>query len=641
MIGLENEGTGLLRAIPRGTCPKRNNRTMQETRTVGRCGDTAGRHGRGLLSCGCHVFSLGLLVASSLLSLAQPQAAPSDSGSDPFQYYAAAGKHLAAGEEAQAGAAFRLFLREVLRTLATATAKTGHLDKALPLYEEAVSLAPGDVDLRMEYSRALFGVTKFLPAKEQAQEAVRLRPENPEALLLLGQVLYQLRDYAGASTQLQAAYAKDPEFGTGYLLGKAYLLEHNDTAARALFDSMLRQWGDSDGNHIFIGRAYSQAGYAKEAEAEFRRAMAINPRVRGAHYQLALSYLRGDEAAGYDKAIPELRAELELEPDDFSSHYMLGYIAVQQSRWEEAEKELVRATTLRPKDLQALLALGDTYMATNRPKDAEVILRQALAIAGNQTSREITRAHYLLGRILLSQPGHQEEGKKELALVAEMQKHSGTVLTADARAVGAGSVLREEAEAPAAATDAAAESAGPESHAADQLRASIADSYNNLGAIAGNEKDFATAANYFRRARQWNAALPGLDHNLGMALFYSGQLREAAPLLRSYLAANPDDTAARGALGFSLFKIEDYAGVVEGLRPIQDQMGQTPKLAFVYAASLARTGAYDEGVGRLKALEAANRSLPEIHYELSLAYQHMGRAEDAIQEMKAYEELKK
>jgi len=615
---------------------------MQETRTVGRCGDTAGRHGRGLLSCGRYVFALGLLVvALPLLSFAHPQAAQSESGSDPFQYYASASKHLAAGEEAQAAAAFRVFLREVLRTLATATAKTGHLDKALPLYEEAVSLAPSDVDLRMEYSRALFNVTKFLPAKEQAQEAVRLQPENPEALLLLGQVLYQLRDYAGASTQLQAAFAKSPDFGTGYLLGKAYLLQHDDTAARTVFDSMLRRWGDTDGNHIFIGRAYSQAGYEKEAESEFRRAMAINPRVRGAHYQLALSYLRGDEAAGYDKAIPELRAELELEPDDFSSHYMLGYIAVQQSRWDEAEKELVRATALHPKDLQALLALGDTYMATKRPKDAEVMLRQALAIAGNQTSREITRAHYLLGRILLAQPGHEEEGKKELALVAEMQKHSGTVLTADARAVGAGSVLREEAEAPSANTEATPESSGPETHAADQLRATIADSYNNLGAIAGNEKDFAAAAFYFLMAHKWNPALPGLDRNLGMALFSSGQFREAAPLLKSYLAGNPDDVAARGAMGFSLFRIEDYTGVVEGLRPIQDQMGQTPKLAFVYAASLTRTGAYDEGVKRLKLLEATNRAWPEIHFELSLAYQHMGRAEDAIREMKAYQELKK
>ena len=375
--------------------------------------------------------------------------------------------------------------------------------------------------------------------------------------------------------------------------------------------------------------------------AEFRKAMEINPQAKMVHYQLGLSYLREDEAAGYDKAIPEFRAELVLSPDDFASHYMLGYIAVKQSRWDEAEKELLRAIALRPKDIASLISLGETYVATSRPKDAEEILRQALTAAGNQTGQEIARAHYLLGRILLNQPGHQEEGKHELAVVAEIQKHSGTVLSADARAAGAGSLLRQEALVENQPAASPAEPTGPEAHAADELRATIADAYNNLGAIAGNAHDFATAANDFRRARQWNPALPGLDHNLGMALFYSSQFREAAPLLKTYVESNPDDVAARGALGFTLFRTEDFAGVVAYLKPMQEQMSKTPKLAFIYAASLARTGAYDEGIQRLQSLEAASPNSADIHYELSLALQHVGRPEEAEREMNLYRGSKK
>ncbi|HYM79276.1 MAG TPA: tetratricopeptide repeat protein [Candidatus Dormibacteraeota bacterium] len=557
---------------------------------------------------------------------------------DPFQHYAAARQHLAAGEDEQASAEFNTFLSLVVHGLASATAQTGHLDKATPLFEEAVNLAPADINLRMEYSRALFNQSKFLNARAQAQDAVRLDPQNPQAILLLGQVLYQLRDYAAARTQLESAFGKNPDFATGYLLGKADLLLHDDRAARAVFAAMLRQWGDTEINHIFLGRAYSQAGYANEAVTEFHRALEINPEAKMAHYQLALSYLREDEAAGYDQAIPEFRAELALNPDDFSSHYMLGYIAVKQSRWDEAEKELRRAVALRPKDLGSLISLADTYVTTNRAKDAEPILRQALAIAGNQPTQEVVRAHYLLGRILLAQSGHQDEAKHELAVVAELQKHSGTVLTADARAAGAGSLLRQEAFVENQPVTSQPE--GPEAHAADDLRATIADAYNNLGAIAGNAHDFAAAANDFRRARQWNPALPGLDHNLGMALFYSSQYREAAPLLKTYVGTNPEDVAARAALGFTLFRIEDYSGVVACLKPIQEQMNQTPKLAFVYAASLARTGAFDEGISRLQALEATTPKSAEIHYELSQAYQHAGKTEDAAREMKLYEQLK-
>jgi tetratricopeptide (TPR) repeat protein len=563
-----------------------------------------------------------------------------ESTEDPFSHYAAARKHLAAGEEQQATAEYQNFLRLVVHSLASATAATGHFDKAAPLFEEAVSLAPNDPNLRMEYTRVLFNLTRFPHAREEAQAAVRLDSQNPQAVLLLGQVLYQLRDYAAARTQLESAFRQNPDFATGYLLGKADLLLHDDKVARALFDSMLQQFGDTDFNHIFLGRAYSQAGYAAEATAEFHKAMELNPKSKGAHYQLGLSYLREDEAAGYDKAVLEFRVELVLHPDDFPSHYMLGYIAVKQSRWDEAERELLRAISLHPKDLPSLIALADTYVATNRPNDAETILRQALAVAGDQKTQEIARAHYLLGRILLAQPGHQDEAKHELTLVAEIQKHSGTVLTADARAAGAGSLLRQEASLenqPASST----QPTGRESHAADDLRATIADAYNNLGAIAGNARDFASAANDFRRARQWNPALPGLDHNLGMALFYSSQYREAAPVLKTYLEANPADVAARGALGFSLFQIQDFAGVVDTLRPMQDQMSQTPKLAFAYAASLARTGSYDEGIQSLQSLEAATPNSAEIHYELSLAYQHAGKTEEAAREMRLYHDLKK
>ena len=112
-----------------------------------------------------------LLLALSTFSFALQE---KDSTENPFPHYAAAQLHLAAGEEQQASIEFKLFLTGVLHSLASATAQTGHFDKAEPLFEEAVSLSPADVNLRMEYSRVLFNLAKFMQAKEQAQEAVRL-----------------------------------------------------------------------------------------------------------------------------------------------------------------------------------------------------------------------------------------------------------------------------------------------------------------------------------------------------------------------------------------------------------------------------------------------------------------------------------
>jgi DNA-binding SARP family transcriptional activator len=56
---------------------------------------------------------------------------------------------------------------------------------------------------------------------------------------------------------------------------------------------------------------------------------------------------------------------------------------------------------------------------------------------------------------------------------------------------------------------------------------------------------------------------------------------------------------------------------------------------------LARTGAYDDAIQKLQALEAATPYSPEIHLELAQAYQKAGRTEEAAREMKLHDGMKK
>src|SRR2546422_4532038 len=47
-----------------------------------------------------------------------------------------------------------------------------------------------------------------------------------------------------------------------------------------------------------------------------------------------------DDQSGFAEAVPELRAELRIDPEDYRSHYLLGYIAMKQHSLKEAESEL-------------------------------------------------------------------------------------------------------------------------------------------------------------------------------------------------------------------------------------------------------------------------------------------------------------
>lgn len=117
----------------------------------------------------------------------------------------------------------------------------------------------------------------------------------------------------------------------------------------------------------------------------------------------------------------------------------------------------------------------------------------------------------------------------------------------------------------------------------------IADSYNNLGAMAAGASEFATATGYFANAGKWNPSLEGLDYNWGRAAFSAQLYSQAIPPLTRYLAAHPQEVGARRVLGVSYFMVKDYAGVVQTLGPIESSLAATPQLANIYTQSLAHT----------------------------------------------------
>src|SRR5207245_8875390 len=90
---------------------------------------------------------------------------------------------------------------------------------------------------------------------------------------------------------LEWVFSQKPEFNTGYLLGKVYLLIHQESKARTLFNEMAKQFGDTPQIHLFFGRAYSESDHPDEAIAEFRRAMEEDERAPDIHYYLGLPYM--------------------------------------------------------------------------------------------------------------------------------------------------------------------------------------------------------------------------------------------------------------------------------------------------------------------------------------------------------------
>jgi Tfp pilus assembly protein PilF len=234
---------------------------------------------------------------------------------------------------------------------------------------------------------------------------------------------------------------------------------------------------------------------------------------------------------------------------------------------------------------------------------------------------QVERAHYLLARVLL-QTNRQDEAKKEMEISNQLLKLSvleqqGGSATAAEKSAASGVALKESKQPEVRDADALKHAEAVEK----QIGPAIADSYNNLGAVAAGSNDFAAALEYFRQAGEWNPALEGLDYNWGRAAFSAHEYAQAIAPLSRYAQSHPQDIGARLTLGLSYFLLQNYQDALKQFASAPSaQIDAVPAVAFAYAVSLARAGDYSDGVQRLKSMETANPGVADIHKALGEAY---------------------
>jgi Flp pilus assembly protein TadD len=118
----------------------------------------------------------------------------------------------------------------------------GGLPEAAAEFEAALRIQPDDPDALVNLGMVLLQLGRMQPAKDALQRGLRVRPGDPKAHLLLGMMALQAEDYFTALDHLQPAAAAEPQnLATRVSLAQALAGAGRTDDARTMLLDLLAQ----------------------------------------------------------------------------------------------------------------------------------------------------------------------------------------------------------------------------------------------------------------------------------------------------------------------------------------------------------------------------------------------------------------
>ncbi len=259
------------------------------------------------------------------------------------------------------------------------------------------------------------------------KQAAEREPTDPQIHYNLGVAHARLRDFAKAVKAFARAVDLAPQHPDAHFaLAVVMGVEHRQTEAAAHFEKAAALAPQRADYHFRLGKVRKALGQVEEALTAFATAIELDSTHVEAHYLradlLALSNRPETAEEGYRRA-------LEIDGQRADVLLGLGTVCVQQGKYLQAAKALIRAVELEPRNTAALYLLSQAYLHLGLPSEREQALEafQRLSSAqwfykqGDLYARRgaLAAARKALGEALVLDPDHAEARERLSQLGAE------------------------------------------------------------------------------------------------------------------------------------------------------------------------------------------------------------------------------
>jgi protein O-GlcNAc transferase len=351
---------------------------------------------------------------------------------------------------------------------------------------------------------------------------------------------------------------------------------------------------------------YHRSGNLPPAELLYQQVLQVDPENADAHHLLGvLAYQLGR----FDQAAMSIRRALGLNPEAAVYHCNLGLAQQALGQIDNALTSFQEAVRLQPNSADAHNALGNELRIAGKLEEAASHCRVAL-----DHRPDFPEAHNNLGNALLCS-GRPEEAIDSFRQALRLRPESP-----EAHNNLANALVRQGQ----------AKDAVEHAKAALRLRPDFPEAHNNLGAaLADLDRDDEAIA-CFHEALRLSPDFAEAWGNLGNALARRQKLDEAIQCYELVIRLEPSRADARNNLGNAVLQ---QGKLAEAIDHFQQALRLSPDSAQTYsnlAAAYLRQGELDEVVRCYRQALQLNPGLAEVHGNLGSVLHRLGQLDDAI-----------
>jgi tetratricopeptide (TPR) repeat protein len=286
--------------------------------------------------------------------------------------------------------------------------------EAAAQFAQAAKLNPTQTGLNYNLGLAYYKSENYKDAIPALENELKVDANNVGIKQLLGLSYFMMHDYGKAATLLQEVIAvKTQDAALYYPYALSLLKDGKIEAANRAIEQMVAVGANSPELHILLSQANYERGDTAKALDELRAALALDDKVRLAHFYSGLIYLKDGKM---DLAAREFESELALSPNDVTAKYHLGFVTLAQQQTERGIKLMREVIREQPDFADAYYELGKALLQQGDVAGSVTNLETAAKLKPDQP-----HVHYQLGRAYIA-AGRKKEGEDQLEISKDLKE---------------------------------------------------------------------------------------------------------------------------------------------------------------------------------------------------------------------------